>query len=238
MKKTIITALILLTMSTKVISTELTDNILQIPEPDNKVVSILTFEMLTNKIDNIKINSENSLEGIQKATDRYTQTNVVAAYKDFSKIINSIDSKNDFLYISLAQRLDNLGFFTLGQNAMININDTELWKNSTNAIKQIYSPAVTLTYDEEIYLARLQTEILYNNSAKEAIKELENNDKLLKKSDYANFVLAIGYFENKNYNKALNTINKAIAKAPDCVNYLQFKEKIYTLLINIFQMEI
>ena len=228
MKKIIITALILLTGTANAISDDLPDNILQIPEPDNKVVSIITFEMLTNALNNIKINSENSLEGIQRATARYTQTNVVAAYKDFSKIINSVDGNNDFLYITLAQRLDNLGFFTLGQNAVININDTELWRNSINALKQVYSPSVTLTYDEEILLAKLQTAILYNNSAKEAIKELEDNDKLLKKSDYANYILAIGYFENKNYNKALNTINKAISKAPDCVNYLRFKEKIYT----------
>ena len=203
------------------------DNILQIPEPDNKVVSLLTFELLTKAMNNIKINSENSLDGIQKATARYTQTNVVAAYKDFSKIINSIEGNNDFLYITLAQRLYNLGFFTLGQNALININDKELWKNSIASIKQIYVPTVTLTPDEEIYLAKLQTEILYNNSEKEKVKELESNEKLLKKSDYANYILSIGYFENKNYNKALNAINKAIAKAPNCLNYLRFKEKIY-----------
>ena len=227
-KKIVITALILFTGMSNAKSIDLTDNILQIPEPDNKVVSIITFEMLTNAIDNIKMNSENSLEGIQKATSRYTQTNVVAAYKDFSKIINSVGENNDFLNIVLAQRLDTLGFFTLGQNAVINVNDIELWKNSINAVKKVYSPSVTLTYDEEIYLARLQTEILYNNSAEEAIKELEDNDKLLKKSDYANYVLAVGYFENKNYNKALNAINKAISKAPDCLNYLRFKEKIYS----------
>lgn len=233
MRKTIIITLLLnIIISAKAICAEQQETVLQIPEPDSKIVSAITFEPLTNILDSIKINSENSLDGIQKATERYTQTNVIAAYKDFSKIINSIDGKNDFLYITMAQRLDNLGFFTLSQNALININDTELWHNSISTINKIYTPSVILTYDEEIYLSRLQTEILYNNSAKEAIKELENNDKLLKKSDYANYILAMGYYENKNYFKALNTINKAISKAPECINYLQFKGKIYTKVGN------
>lgn len=233
MKKIILIALILnIIISAKIFCAEQQENVLQIPEPDNKVVSAITFEPLTNVLDSIKINSGNYLDGIQKATERYTQTNVIAAYKDFSKIINSPDVKNDFLYITMAQRLDNLGFFTLSQNALININDNELWHNSIKTINKIYTPAVILTYDEEIYLSRLQTEILYNNSAKEAIKELENNDKLLKKSDYANYVLSMGYYENKNYFKALNAINRAISKAPECINYLWFKEKIYTKVEN------
>ena len=208
--------------------TDRNDSLLQIPDIDNKVISVITFESLTNTLNNVNINSENSLEGIQKATERYTQTNVVAAYKDFSKIINSINGKNDFLYVTMAQRLAGLGFFTLSQNSIINISDTELWYNPVKALKDLYSPAVTLTYDEEIYLAKIQTDILYNNSAKEAIKILEDNDKLLKKSDYANYILSVGYFENKNYLKAMNSINKAISKAPNCLNYLHFKEKIYS----------
>lgn len=195
---------------------------------DDKVVDILTFEYLTRAVNNIRLNSENLFEGFQKATSRYTQTNVVAAYKDFSNIINSINDKNDFLYVTLAQRLDNIGFFTLSQNALINIKDTELWHQSVVSLKKIYTPAVTLSYDEEIYLARLLTATLYNNSAKETIKTLEKDDKILKKSDYANYILAVSYFENKNYSKAMNAINRAINKAPDCINYLHFKEKIYS----------
>ena len=212
--------------------TEPAESLQQLLNIDNKVISAITFESLTKTINNIKINSENYYDGLEKATSRYTQTNVVAAYKDFSKIINSIDGKNDFLYVNITQRLFDLGFFTLGQISLINISDTELWHNSINELKRIYSPGVTLTYDEEIYLTRLQTEILYNNSAKEAVNELENNDKILKKSDYANYVLAIGYFETKNYFKSLNAINRALSKAPNCINYLHFKEKIYIQMGN------
>ena len=204
------------------------DNILpQIPNIDNKVISIITFEPLTDAQNTINRNSENYLDGIQKATSRYTQTNVVAAYKDFSNIINSINGTNDFLYVNMAQRLNSLGFYTLSQSALINVEDTELWHKPVNALKMLYNPSVTLTYDEEIYLAHHLTATLYNNSAKETIKELENNDKILKKSDYANYILAVAYFENKNYSKAMSYINKAINKAPDCINYLHFKEKIY-----------
>ena len=195
---------------------------------DSKVVNAITFESLTKVLNNVNLNSENYFEGIKKATTRYTQTNVVAAYKDFSNIINSIDEKNDFLYVTMAQRLESIGFYTLAQNALINVNDIELWRKSIYEIKKIYSPEVTLNYDEEIYLAQLQTSTLYNNSAKETIKELEKNDKLLKKSDYANYVLAVAYYENNNYLKSLNAINRAINKAPNCLNYLHFKSKIYT----------
>ena len=195
---------------------------------NNKIISVVTFESLTNSLNNINKNSETLLEGFQKATARYTQTNVVAAYKDFSNVINSIDGKNDFLYITIAQRLNSLGFFTLSQNALINIKDIELWRRQIDSLKRIYYPAVTLTYDEEIYLAKLHTGTLYNNSAIETIKTLEKDDKLLKKSDYANYILAVAYLENKNYSKSMNAINRALNKSPDCINYLHVKEKIYT----------
>ncbi len=195
---------------------------------NNKIISVLTFESLTKTINNINQNSESLLKGLQKATSRYTQTNVVAAYKDFSNVINSIDGKNDFLYITLAQRLNSLGFFTLSQNALINVKDTELWHRQIDSLKRIYYPAVTLTYDEEIYLAKLLTGTLYNNSASETIKTLEKDDKLLKKSDYANYILAVAYLENKNYSKSMNAVNRALNKYPGCINYLHVKEKIYT----------
>ena len=232
MKKVILTAAIL-TLCNPVYSAQ-TGGFPIAPQPlvntnlNDKFVSAVTFESMTKAVNNIKLNSETLFEGFQNATLRYTQTNVVAAYKDFDNIINSIKGKNDFLYITLAQRLDNIGFFTLSQNALINIKDEELWHQSVISLKKLYNPAVTLTYDEEINLARLQTATLYNNSAKETIKTLEKDDKILKKSDYANYVLAVAYFENKNYSKALNAINKAINKAPDCINYQHFKEKIYT----------
>lgn len=231
MKKKIILLSLILTIAQSVAfaETDQQSSVLpSFPDIDNKVVSALTFESLTKALDNVKLNSENYLDGIQKATDRYTQTNVVASYKDFSNIINSIGEKNDFLYLTIAQRLDGMGFFTLSQNALINVDDVELWKKSISELKQLYKPAVTLTYDEEIHLAQLQTATLYNNSAKETIKELEKNDKLLKKSDYANYVLAVAYYENNNYVKSLNAINRAINKAPYCYNYLHFKSKIYS----------
>ena len=234
MKKTILTILIFLT-GTNAFGTD-TDlkDILPIPalNIDNKVISAITFESLTKTANTITQNSENSIEGIENATTRYMQTNVVAAYKDFSNIINSLKIENDFLYMTMAQRLAGFGFFSLSQNAIININDNDLWFNSINFLKKLYFPAVTLSYDEEIYLSKLQTATLYNNSAKETIKELEKNDNLLKKSDYADYVLSVAYFENKNYIKSLNAINKAIDKAPECINYLQFKSKIYTQMEN------
>ena len=195
---------------------------------NDKFVSAVTFQSLTKTINNIKNNSESLMEGLENATTRYSQTNVVAAYKDFSKVINSINGKNDFLYIIIARRLNSLGFFTLSQNALINLKDVDLWHRQIEDLKIVYNPAVTLTYEEEIYLTKLQTDTLYNNSAKETIKTLEKDDKITKKSDYANYVLAVAYFENKNYLKAQNTLNKAINKAPKCINYLHLKEKIYT----------
>ena len=50
---------------------------------------------------------------------------------------------------------------------------------------------------------------------------------LLKKSDYANYILAQGYINLKEYNKALNAINKAISMNPDNSNYQKIKAQIF-----------
>ena len=232
MKKIILTALILVlgqpVFSAQTGGLPIAPQSLVKTDINDKFVNAITFQSLTKIINNINKNSETFMEGLQRATTRYSQTNVVAAYKDFSAVINSIDGKNDFLYIIIARRLNSLGFFTLSQNSFINIKDEDLWHKQIESMKKIYNPAVTLTYDEEIYLAKAQTEVLYNNSAKEAIKTLEDDDKITKKSDYANYILSIAYFENKNYLKSMNAINKALNKSPGCVNYLHMKEKIYT----------
>ena len=98
MKKVILTAAIL-TLCNPVYSAQ-TGGFPIAPQPlvntnlNDKFVSAVTFESMTKAVNNIKLNSETLFEGFQNATLRYTQTNVVAAYKDFDNIINSIKGKD------------------------------------------------------------------------------------------------------------------------------------------------
>ena len=83
-----------------------------------------------------------------------------------------------------------------------------------------------MSLDEEIYLAELYSDINYNNYSEESLDELSKNPKLLKKLDYANYIMALAYYKNNNYSKALTYINKAIGFDNPNLHYLSFKAQI------------
>lgn len=157
--------------------------------------------------------------------DKFAQTNITAAYSDYTKAVMA-SNNNDFQSLLMAYKLANIGFFTLAQHAINQISDAELYSDQTKSIKEIFFPSVALTYDEEILLAELYSDIYYNNLAKETIKELGKNSNLLKKSDYANYIMAQAYFESGEYGRAMNAINKALNIKKNSPFYLQYKAKI------------
>ena len=171
-------------------------------------------------------NGNDAIRKYDEAKEKFSQGNITSAYRDFKDVVQ-LSKHNDFVNISLAYKFANLGFFSLSQEAMLNIEDNELYKNQIELIKQHLFPKTALSYDEEIYLAQNFTEIYFNNLAFEVVREMTKKTDLLKKSDYANYILAQGYINLKEYNKALNAINKAISMNPDNANYQKIKAQIF-----------
>ena len=161
-----------------------------------------------------------------EAKEKFAQGNITAAYKDFKEVVQQ-SKHNDFVNIGLAYKFANLGFFSLSQEAILNIEDQELYKNQIELIKLRLYPGVALSYDEEIYLAQNFTEIYFNNLAFEIVREMTKKSDLLKKSDYANYILAQGDINLKEYGRSQNAINKAISMNPENANYQKIKAQIY-----------
>lgn len=191
------------------------------------LIKLITLEGMSSNttIDDHSKNKKSFAKYFLSGDDKFSQSNITSAYSDYSKAI-SASNDNDFQALLLAYKLANIGFFTLAQQSINQITDTELYKSQTDSIKNIFFPTMTLTYDEEILLAELYADIYYNNLAKETTKELSKQSNLLKKSDYANYIMSQAYYEAGEFNKALNHINKAINLKKNSPFYLQYKAKI------------
>ena len=164
-------------------------------------------------------------EEYETAIKKFMQGNTAVSYKELQNILDNIE-KEDFLYISLAYKFTNMGFFSLAQNAVDRVENKAVWNTQTDLIVKKYFPKYTLSNVEELYLAGLYSDIYFHNLSFEVIKDLSKNDKLLKKSDYANYLLSLTYYETKEYKKALSAINKAIELNPDNINYQKNKAQV------------
>lgn len=159
------------------------------------------------------------------AMEKFTQSNVSIAYKNFNSIVVE-DSLNDFQYMLMAYELSNVGLFNLAEISLTKVKDQELWGKYMKSLKDSSFPKHKLSYDDEIFLANIYTAINYNNLTQESISDLRKKDKILRKSDYADYLLSTALYKEKDYSKALWAINKAISSNSDNVNYLKFKAKI------------
>jgi len=178
-----------------------------------------------NPYDENAVDKASDYKQYEDAINKFMQGNTTVSYKELLSSLGDIP-KEDFLYISLAHKFTELGFFTLATNAINMIKDEEIWNQQINLLKSKHFPSYTLSYDDEIYLAGLYSDIFFHNLAFEVVKELGKNDKLLKNSDYANYLLSLAYFETKEYKPALNYVNKALAINPNNVNYMKNKAQI------------
>lgn len=161
----------------------------------------------------------------KNANEKFAQGNITSAYKDYKEVIAQW-ATDDFVNLGLAYKFANIGLFSLAQEAINNIQDRELYNNQIQLIKSKLFPQVVLTYDDEIKLAQNYTEIYYHNLAFEVAREMNRSSDKYKRSDYAQYVLAQAYYNTKEYNKAVNSINKALAINPDNLNYLRYKAQI------------
>lgn len=159
------------------------------------------------------------------ANERFIQCNIRAAWEDFKTLINA-SSDNDFIYMSLANKMADLGLFDLANHATLKIKDKSLTNISTDAMRRFYFPRKKLKLDDEMILAEAYSNILYNNQSSEAVNELLKNETLLSNSDYANYLVALGSYKSSLYKQAAKYINIAILQNSSTLNYQLLKAKI------------
>ena len=159
------------------------------------------------------------------ALNRFIQSNVKSSYADFRVLIESV-SPQDYVYLQMSEKMADLGLFNLSELAMSKTVDEDISYMLQEDVKRFYFPAVKLSVDDEIYLAEMFSNIVYNDQSREVTAELVKNTPLLEKYDYANYIAALGYFKSNNIKKAEKYINSAIAKNPANLNYKKLKAEI------------
>lgn len=186
----------------------------------NKELSMPTFELKRAKLTKNSIKNQYAI-----AIDKFIKSNVRASYSDFKVLIDSV-SPNDYVYMRLIDEMASLGFFNLAELAMSKVEDNDLCSYLEDDVKKFYFPSSNLTQKDQLYLAELYSNIMYNDQSKEATAELSKQTTLLMESDYANYIIALGSLKNGNINDAKNYINKAIDKNPKNLNYKRLKAEI------------
>ena len=159
------------------------------------------------------------------ALNRYIQSNVRSSYMDFQVLIESV-SPLDYIYLQMSEKMADIGFFNLSELAMSKITDEDISYMLAEDVKHFYFPAVKLSKEDEIYLAEMFSNIVYNDQSREVTAELIKNTSLLEKYDYANYLAALGYLKSNNIIEAEKFINTAIAKNPKNLNYKKLKAEI------------
>lgn len=173
----------------------------------------------------IDLSEKDSFNNFANATDKFVQCNIRASWEDFKNLIKtSLD--NDFMYMSFANKMADLGLFDLSDFATSKIKDKEITGISTDAMKRFYYPRRKLKLDNELFLAETYSNILYNNQSSEATNELLKNENLLSNSDYANYLVALGSYKSNNFKQAAKYINIAILQNPSTLNYQKLKAEI------------
>lgn len=159
------------------------------------------------------------------ALNRYIQSNVKSSYRDFSILIENI-TPSDYVYMHMANEMANLGFFDLSELALSKIEDDNISYLLAEDIKNFYYPSSKLSKEDEIYLAEMYSNIIYNEQSREVIAELTKNETLLNKYDYTNYIVAMGYFKLNDLENADKYINTAISKNHNNLNYKKLKTEI------------
>lgn len=173
----------------------------------------------------INLNENDTFYHFVNATDRFVQCNVRASWNDFKALIENAPA-NDFVYISLANKMSDLGLFDLANLATLKIKDKDITNVSIDAMKRFYYPSRKLKPDDELALAETYSNIIYNNQSSEATNELLKNEAFLSNYDYANYLVALGSYKSGLFSRAAQYINIAIIQNPTNLNYQKLKAEI------------
>lgn len=159
------------------------------------------------------------------AMDKYMKSNIHSSYNDFRVLIDSV-TPNDYIYMRLTKEMASIGFFNLSELAMSKIQDDNIASLLEEDVKTYYFPSSGITQKDQIYLAEMYSNIMYNDQSREVAAELSKQTSLLLESDYANYILAFGFEKNGEIKQALKYINAAIEKNPQNLNYKRLKAEI------------
>lgn len=173
----------------------------------------------------INLSEGDSFNNLNNAADKFVQCNIRASWEDFKSLIENTPS-NDFMYMSFANKMADLGLFDLADLATSRIKDKSLTAISTDAMKRFYYPRKKMKLDNELLFAEAYSNILYNNQSSEAVNDLLKNENLLNNYDYANYIVALGSYQSGMFQRAAKYINLAILQNPYNLNYQKLKAQI------------
>ena len=159
----------------------------------------------------------------QLAHNKFALANVNTAHNDFSDIIDNADSTT-FPLLNQAISLAEYGFFDLTDKIFSKVDDFEISENYIKDIKQFYYPSKKLQQEDILQLAEAYANIMYNNYAQETILDLVNSSTLMQ-HDYTYYILALAFYETKDFEQALNYISMATSQNNN-INYKILKTKI------------
>lgn len=199
------------------------DNIAPVDPTEVKTVQSNIEDILTPKKVTLTQNDIHNHYTI--AMQRFIQCNVKSAYMDFKILIQTI-VPNDYAYLKMADEMAEIGFFNLSQSSLNKVSDKDIAYIQSEDIKNFYFPKKMLKDEDEVYLAEVYSNIMYNAQGAEATAELIKNTQLLEKSDYANYLAALGLLKSGNTKDADNYINKALKDNPNNLNYQKLKIEI------------
>lgn len=192
-------------------------------QPTNEMV--INLDKNQGNTLNISLTKNDSFYNFNTATDKFVECNIRASWEDFRNLIKN-SSDNDFMYISYANKMADLGLFDLADFASSKIRDKALGDISTDAMKRFYYPRKKMKLDTELTLAEAYSNILYNNQSSETVNELLKNESALANYDYANYIIALGSYQSNSYSRAAKYINLAILQNPTNLNYQKLKAQI------------
>lgn len=178
-----------------------------------------------NAAKNIYLSKTDSFYNLTNATDKFVQCNIKASWDDFKGFIDGIRN-NDFQYLSIANKMADLGFFDLSSYASEKIRDKELTSLSLDAMQRFYYPRKKIKPEDELFLAEVYSNITFNNQSSEAINELLQKENLLSNYDYANYLVALGSYKSNLFSQAAKYIDLALLQNPGNLNYLSLKAQI------------
>lgn len=173
----------------------------------------------------VDLSTGDAFKSFDDATDKFVQCNIRSSWEDYKLLINKTQS-NDFMYISFANKMADMGLFDLANLATAKIQDKSLTNISTDAMKRFYYPRNKMRLDDELFLAETYSNIMFNNQSSEATAELLKKDRLLSLYDYANYLVALGSYKSNNYTQAAKYANIAILQNPSNLNYQKLKAEV------------
>lgn len=192
------------------------------PKTYQEVVNQPTYELKRGTLTRNAIKNQYTI-----AMDKFIQSNVRSSYQDFKMLIENV-TPNDYVYMRLTQEMAAIGFFSLAELSMSKVKDNQISSLLEDDVKAYYFPNYSLTYKDQMYLAEVYSNIMYNDQSREATSELMKQVSLLTESDYANYLVAFGSMKSGDIKQAEKSIDTAISKNPKNINYKRLKAEIYS----------